>query len=109
MQAKLVLLASALLLVSAGCVGVSENPNSTATETLEPGAYVSVTEVPDEYAESATEEEKAVFSNLSEPKQDEFLAALNQSNVKATAWESGTEIRYVHYEESWYSVEVHIV
>ena len=109
MQAKLVPLAVALLLMSSGCIGASEIPNSTATETLEPGAYLSVTEVPDEDAKSASEEERAEFSNLSEAKQDEFLTALNESTVKATAWESGTEITYVHYKESWYSVEVHIV
>jgi len=90
-------------------MGLSEKPSSTATETLEPGAYLSVTQVPDEDAKSVPEEERAAFRNLSEAKQDEFLTALNQSDVKATAWESGTEITYVHYNESWYSVEVHIV
>ena len=98
------------LVLLAGCLGGMPDDGSDAstTPTLS-GSVLTVNMASEEAIEQAPASTKASFDALTADQQDELQSALEHDVEHPTAWDSGSDIEYVRYNGSWYTVEVHIV
>lgn len=98
-----------LLATAAGCLGLTPAGAPGETTPTDSGPVLTVTNANQTVAEDAPSSEKGQFEALDGDRQDEFVRALNHDVEDPTAWSDGTDIQYVHYEGTWYSVQVVIV
>ena len=99
-----------MVVVFAGCMGAApaaEQPDSTTSPYS--GQVLAVTEIPKSDVTDASNTSKVEFSALTPAHQEEFRSALDSDVRNPSAWDDGTDIEYVHYNETWYSVQIHIV
>ncbi len=99
-----------LLVVFAGCMGAAPAAEQSDPTTAPfAGPVLAVTDVPINDVIDAPNSSKAQFGTLTAAYQAEFRSALESDVRNPTSWEDSTDIEYVHYNGTWYSVQVHIV
>jgi len=103
----LTLLAVGCLVSGAGCAVLSPADTSDRSTTTRFAGKVLVVEFANQTAPAnASPSTTATFENLSDAKRDEFLTALDHDLRRPDAWDVGTDIRYVRYEGTWYSLHL---
>lgn len=99
-----------------GPATTSAEPTNTATAsspprtTLAHTSYLVVTNTSESRAMDAPEERRIAFENLSDPRREEFLTAVESVEDVADpeGWGYG-DWAYVEYEGDWYDVHVVVV
>lgn len=93
----------------AGCMeGSSAAKPSNIMTSQSSGIVLSVTEIPQSDVTGASNSTKARFETLTTAQQQEFRSARKSDVRNPTSWRSGTDIEYVYYNGSWYSIQVQI-
>ncbi|WP_353635491.1 hypothetical protein ABSL23_15705 (plasmid) [Halobacterium sp. NMX12-1] len=100
--------AAALL---AGCTTApTADPSTSAQTQTFSGVVLTVDEVVrEDRVANASNASKANFSALIPARQAEFQEALNHEVSHPETWDAGTEIEYVHYNGTWYTIQTPIV
>lgn len=86
---------------------VAESSIVTANTDSRPAEFLVVAAVENEtVVQQAAPDAKQTFQNLSAGRQDQFVAALNETEVPAGEWNPYNESRprYVRYQGTWYYV-----
>ena len=110
MRTYLRISAVVMVVVFAGCMRAApaaEQPEPTTSPYA--GQVLAVTEVPKSDVTDESNTSKVAFDALRPAHQEEFRSALDSDVRNPSAWNDGTDIEYVRYNETWYSVLVHIV